>query len=53
MHFKQNVLYKILNTPQTLGVKILKSLFCSPKLHLFNKTYSKNSNTVKYYCHLK
>jgi len=26
-----------------------KSLLCSPKLHLFDQTYSKNSNMVKHY----
>jgi len=28
----------------------LKSLLCSPRLYLFNQTYSKNSNIVKYSC---
>ncbi len=25
-----------------------QSILCSPKLYLFDKTYSKNSNIVKY-----
>ncbi len=29
------------------------SLLCSPRLHLFDQKYSKNSNIVKYYYHLK
>ncbi len=27
----------------------MKSLLCSPRLHLFDKKYSKNSNIVKWY----
>ncbi len=27
-----------------------RSLFCSPKLHLFDQKCSKNSDIVKYYC---
>ncbi len=30
-----------------------RSLFCLSKLHLFDETYSKNSNNVKYYYNLK
>jgi len=30
-----------------------RSLFCSLRLHVFDQTYSKNSNTVKYYNYLK
>ncbi len=29
------------------------SLLCSPRLHLFNRKYSENSNIVKYYYYLK
>ncbi len=29
-----------------------KSLLCSPRLHLFDQKYSKNSNIVKYYYNL-
>ncbi len=29
------------------------SLLCSPKLHLFDQKYSKNTNIMKYYCKLK
>jgi len=30
-----------------------RSLFCSPRLHLFDKKYSKNCNIVKYFYNLK
>ncbi len=30
-----------------------RGLLCSPRLHLFDKNYSKNSNSVKYYYYLK
>ncbi len=30
-----------------------RSLLCSPKLHLFDQKYNKNSNIVKYYYNLK
>jgi len=38
-------------------VKIFKNIFernllCSPRLHLFEQKYSKDSNIVKYYCNL-
>ncbi len=26
-----------------------RSLFCSPRLHLFDQKYNKNGNVVKYY----
>ncbi len=28
---------------------IMYSILCSPRLHLFDQKYSKNSNIVKYY----
>ncbi len=31
----------------------LKEVSSAPRLHLFVKKYSKNSNIVKYYCNLK
>ncbi len=31
----------------------LKEVWCSPKLHLFDQKYSKNSNIVKYNYNLK
>ncbi len=37
---------------QTQSFKSL-SLLCSPRLHLFDLEYSKNSNIVKYYYNLK
>ncbi len=39
---------------QRFGVDmIFYDLSLSPKLHLFDEKYNKNSNIVKYYCHLK
>ncbi len=29
------------------------SLFCSPRLHIVDQKYSKNSNIMKYYYNLK
>ncbi len=34
-------------------LNFLKSLFCSPRLCLFDQKYSKNSNIVKYLYDLK
>ncbi len=34
-------------------VRFLKEVLCSPRLHLFDRKYSKNSNIVKYYYNLK
>ncbi len=35
------------------SVRFLNVFECSPRLHLFDQKYSKNSNTVKYYFTLK
>ncbi len=34
-------------------IQFKRSLFCSPRLHLFNQKYSKISNILKYYYNLK
>ncbi len=45
------VLFKILGLVKFFYV-FERSLFCPPKLHLFDLKYNKNSNIVKYYYNL-
>ncbi len=34
-------------------LNVFKRSLCSPRLHLFDQKYSKNSNIVEYYYYLK
>ncbi len=50
---KKSKVYNNNNNNSTIFNVFERRLFCSPRLHLFEQKYSKNSNIVKYYYHFK
>ncbi len=53
-HYKcKKIKIEIYTTIWKFGLVFERSLFCSPRLHIFDQDYGKNSKNVKYYYDLK